>query len=63
VEVALRYCALHQLQIHQTYSDDGVSGTVPGAWSPPLQETRRAQTRGLSEATDPASPNAARFVL
>jgi hypothetical protein len=25
----LRYCALHQLTIHQTYSDDGVSGTVP----------------------------------
>ena len=28
-DFALRYCALHQLQIHQTYSDDGVSGTVP----------------------------------
>src|ERR1035438_1329328 len=26
-EFALRYCALHQLAIYQTYSDDGVSGT------------------------------------
>src|SRR3984957_7955209 len=28
-DFALRYFSLHQLQIHQTYSDDGVSGTVP----------------------------------
>ena len=28
-DFALRYCALHQLTIHQTYADDGVSGTVP----------------------------------
>ncbi len=24
-----RYCDLHQLPIHETYADDGVSGTVP----------------------------------
>ena len=29
LDFALRYCALHQLTIHQTYADDGVSGTVP----------------------------------
>ena len=29
LDFALRYCALHQLTIHQTYADDGISGTVP----------------------------------
>ncbi len=24
-----RYCDLHELPIHDTYADDGVSGTVP----------------------------------
>ncbi len=28
-EFANRYCALHELPIHETYADDGVSGTVP----------------------------------
>jgi site-specific DNA recombinase len=27
-EFAPRYCGLHQLPIHETYADDGVSGTV-----------------------------------
>src|SRR5580658_1416047 len=28
-EFGLRYCDLHQFPIHETYADDGVSGTVP----------------------------------
>src|SRR5579859_1430465 len=28
-DFAMKYCDLHQLQIHETYADDGVSGTVP----------------------------------
>ena len=28
-DFATRYCALHELAIHETYADDGVSGTVP----------------------------------
>src|SRR3954465_9741498 len=28
-EFGSRYCDLHELPIHETYADDGVSGTVP----------------------------------
>jgi site-specific DNA recombinase len=28
-DFAQRYCDLHQLPIHETYADDGVSGTIP----------------------------------
>src|SRR6266700_2174448 len=28
-EFGTRYCDLHQLPIHETYADDGVSGTIP----------------------------------
>src|SRR4029079_7217307 len=28
-EFGTRYCDLHELPIHETYADDGVSGTVP----------------------------------
>ena len=28
-EFGTRYCGLHELPIHETYADDGVSGTVP----------------------------------
>src|SRR5580693_7599192 len=28
-EFAARYCDLHQLNVYETYADDGVSGTIP----------------------------------
>lgn len=45
-DFATRYCALHELPIHETYADDGVSGTVP------LQGGGNRSIRGLSEGGD-----------
>ena len=48
-EFAGRYCDLHALPIHETYADDGVSGTVPlelrAAGKRLLEDARAAQVR------------------
>src|SRR5215212_194402 len=46
-DFASRYCGFHQLNIHEIYSDDGVSGTVPLELRPAgirlLEDARRGK--------------------